>query len=320
MRFATALLFAATLCLSQQSFSQNKGKYKIYKPDFGPMLAIPNAKDTWDALTREGNKNGMTKELLLKKAAIVQPIVEKNPNWVDGYWMYANMMMIYGETQSSNDKKSMKTTRAYLVEARESSKKCLELAPNNMICKFFYGGALGKIATIDGIMSSLTKGKIILKHWQEVYASDQEFIFEDGMSLQGLVRYALGIYFRVVPDFILLDWLFDISGDIKKSVQMHRESLVFEGGDGPCSKLMLAVSLLCKSDGEANDPETKQAFNILDQIKITPKYNSQSAMVCVDDAPKLKKKPGDACGYTKAQVQKRDKKALEEQQIETSPP
>ncbi|SMF78417.1 hypothetical protein [Pseudobacteriovorax antillogorgiicola] len=287
--------------------------YKIYKPDFSPFEAKAKAWQEWEALGKKGRTTGYTKEILDKKLKLVKPILDANPKWADGHWLYASTLMQIGETQSAQDKASLKRTRAQLAEARDYSKKCLNLQPDLAVCKFFYASAIAKIGTIDGVMASLGKGKLVLNTWLEVYDSDQEYIFKDGYSLQGIVRYALGIFYRVVPDFFLLRWFFGFSGDIDKAVAMHRESLGFTGADGACSKMMLAVAMLCKSEGDKKDKLTGEAFSLLDEIAATPKTEDQSAMVCINDAPRVKKKPGDACGYTKAQVQSRDEETMKAQ-------
>ena len=307
MNLVSKLIVAASILASNMLAAQ---PYKPYKADFGPMKAVPGAFEKWQALTKKGNAEGMNKDLVLEKSQIVKPILAKNPDWVDGYWLYANMMMIYGETQSSSDKEGMKRTRGYLVEAMEHADKCLKKDKTVMICRFFYGAAVGKIATIDGIISSVSKGKTVINSWIEVYNSDQDYVFDDGSSLQGLVRYAMGIYYRVVPDFFLLRWIFGISGDIDKSVKMHRESLAYEGLNEPCPKLMLAAAMLCKSDAEPKSKLSQEANKLLSAIEKANKNVGESTLVCIEDASMLKVKPDNACGYTKAQVQKRDEASL----------
>ena len=146
----------------------------------------------------------------------------------------------------------------------------------------------------------------------DVYDSNQEYMFEDGYSLQGLQRYALGIFYRVVPDFFLLRWIFGFSGDIDKSIKMHRESLTFKAGNGPCSQLMYAVAMLCKTGGDKGEKETKTAFKVLSKLEKF-KTNDESGLICVKDATKLKQKPDNACGYTKAKQQETDEEKMKAQ-------
>ena len=315
LTISLAIAIGLTFSLSSGTLAADKGQYDLYKPDWGPFKAKKAQYKRWQQLEAIAKKDGLGQKNLQERMKILKPIVDRNPGWVDGQWLYANTLMQYGETLSADDEKGKAKTRKYLVQAKDYSKKCLDQKPNHAICKFFYGAAVGKIGTVDGIMSSLGKGKIVLNSWLDVYNSKTNYVFSDGYSLQGLTRYALGIFYRVVPDFFLLRWFFDISGDIDKSVKMHKEAIAFKGGKGPCSQMMYAVAMLCKSEGEKSHPMTGQAFGVLDKIAAADSKGNESAMVCINDAPKLKAKPSDACGYTKAQVQKRDEESLKKENL-----
>ncbi len=298
-----------TLILGLVSQTGISKDYIIYQPDWGPLQKDTKAHQQWRVLTEQHKAHGMTQENIEARLAVLDPVVAKNPNWPDGHWLLANTLMEMGETLAADDEKSTQKVRKLLVKAQNESEKCLKFKKDLALCKFFLGAALGKIATIDGVIASLSKGERILDLWNAVYTSEQEYIFEDGYSLQGLVRYALGIFYRVVPDVFLLRWFFGFSGDIDKSIEMHRESLKFAGGKAACSQLMYAISMLCKTDGDKDETLTGQAFTVLDRVS-SIKTASESSLICVKDAGKIKQNPGNACGYTKAKQQEVDEKAI----------
>ena len=161
---------------------------------------------------QEADDNGLTKANIIAKIKIIEPIVDAKPQWADGKWLLANLYLNLGETASSDDEDSKKEARAQLVKAQKLTEDCLRINPNIGICKFFLGAAIGKISTIDGIFSSLGKGERVLNLWLDLKKSKQDYVFDDGYSLQGLNYYALGIFYRVVPESRILKWLFGISG------------------------------------------------------------------------------------------------------------
>lgn len=304
-KFQILTLTLALLFTTQSGLAESQS----YKPDWTPLQQHPVAYQKWRQLTEEHKKNGVTQKNIKARLKVLEPIVKKNPKWVDGHWVLANTLMELGETLSADDEESSKQVRKALVKAQKESEECLRLDKDQAICKFFLGAALGKIATIDGIVASVSVGKTILDLWNDVYDSKKEYIFEDGYALQGLVRYTLGIFYRVVPDIFVLRWFFGFSGDIDKSIQMHKESLTFIGGKSACSQLMYAVAMLCKTDGDKGDALTKEAFAVLDTVA-SIKTGSESSLICVNDAGRIKRKPSDSCGYTKAKQQEVDKDAI----------
>lgn len=293
--FGLALLITTSLC----------AQYKNYSPNLKPLIADQEGHQQWKDLTAQYKEEGITKENIQARLKVIKPLVKKNPKWADGRWLIANLYMQLGETVSAEDEESKAIARNMLVKAQKHSELCLKLDRNLDICKFFLGAAIGKIATIDGIVASLGKGKQILDLWNEVVEGKQQYIFDDGYSLQSLVHYGLGIFYRVVPDFFILRWVLGFSGDIDKSVEMHRKAVKLPGGGGTCSYLMLTAALLCQADGEL----TNESKNLISEIK-EMKSDGDSESICKRDALKLESKPEDGCGYTKAQQQERSEEAM----------
>ena len=158
MRSVSKLSFAAIFALLWAVAGSGYGKsYKMYKADWKPLHQDKEAAKKWQTLTDEYKANGMNRENIEARLAIIKPLVKKNPKWADGRWILANVYMQMGETVSADDKDSGKKTRGYLVQAKKHSEKCLKLKPDLAICKFFLGASMGKIGTIDGVMASLSK-------------------------------------------------------------------------------------------------------------------------------------------------------------------
>jgi hypothetical protein len=217
---------------------------------------------------------------------------------VDGYSLMAAEAFFLGS--SFTDPKDHPTARRYLDDGEKKINECLKRAPSNILCKFFKASLRAKIASIDGIFASLRYGRSVRDAWLEVVASDIDMQFRPNVSLQGSVHYGLGLFFRLVPNFFLMDWLFHIRGNIDESIKYHRAAVKFDG-DNPCYTLMLAVSLLCKVKGKANTSEYSEAMNLLNAPM--PKPIDVAQAVCVHDVPKIRSEPKKTCGYTQAKYQ-----------------
>ncbi|MFW7381855.1 MAG: hypothetical protein ACOH5I_23820 [Oligoflexus sp.] len=311
-------MLLSLVIIMPQAYSQKlkSGKspqdYKQYQPDFSRLQADKEFYPEYRSLGETAKKEGFKRSLFEKRVALMEKYVNKNPKDVDALWLLTNDIMRLGESYDSSKPDELVKAKESILKAEKVAERCLELRPNFPLCQFFLGAAIGKIATIDGIFASLNKGKKVLNLWISTYQSNMDYQFEDGYALQGLVRYALGIYHRVVPDFFLLRWVFGISGDMDISIAMHQESLAFKGGGGPCGYLELSVSMLCKTKGNTKEPLTAKAFQHLDKVsKLTT--NSEDTLICIQDAGRLRQDPSIACGYTKAKQQETDEEAMKAQ-------
>ena len=311
------LLITATILISQPALSRDfdagrqASSYKMYQPDFSYFEAQTELYNEYQELGLRAVEEGFQRSFFLRRVAILEEVLKKNPKFIDGYWMLANNVTRIGESFDSSKPEQLSEARALLVKARKNAETCLRLKPDFPMCKFFLGASIGKIATIDGIFASLGTGELVLNSWIDVYESNMNYVFQDGYQLQGIVRYALGIFYRVVPDFFLLKWMFGISGDIDKSIVMHEEALEY-GNRGPCAKLMLSVSMYCKTGGDPGESYTKKASNIVDEI-LASQTTSEDTRICLKDAARIRNEPAKACGYTKAKQQETDEDAIKKQ-------
>lgn len=306
---------ALTFILTSEASSKNlkPGKkpsdYQQYQPNFEGIMADKAVYEEYRKLGEQAIAEGFRRSLFERRVAIMEKYIQKNPKDVDAYWLLSNDIMRLGESYDSSKPEELGKAKEYLQKAEKYAERCLELRPNFPLCQFFLGASIGKIATIDGVIASLNKGKKVQSLWASAYMSNMDYTFQDGYSLQGIVRYGLGIYYRVVPDFFLLRWIFGISGNMDMSVTMHREALSFPGGGGPCARLELSVSMLCKSKGKDKHPLTGEAYTYLDQVS-KETTTSEDTMICINDASRIRKDPSQACGYTKARQQVTDEEEM----------
>ena len=48
--------------------------------------------------------------------------------------------------------------------------------------------------------------------WHQTIADDLQLMFRPNVSLLGSAYYGLGLFYRLVPDSVVIDWLWDIRG------------------------------------------------------------------------------------------------------------
>ncbi|HYX39141.1 MAG TPA: hypothetical protein VE954_39055 [Oligoflexus sp.] len=303
-----ACLMALGLGISGLSAAQDK--YLPYPVDFKPMEKYPALHAEWNANKAKYADAVMPEPVLKRQLEIIESMSAKESAWLDGLWMVADSAFQLGG--SYTDPKDLAFARSVFVRGQKSAEKCIEKKPDHPICQLFLGAMIGKIASIDGIFSSLKKAKLVEKLWLDVVASKYNYRFGESASLQGNARYALGMFYRLVPDFFLMKWLFDVKGDIKKSVQYHKDAIAVDPPN-PCSKIMLAASLLCSVKGDTKSSEGQEGLKHLRDAR-QMKTNSMVAKACQNDTGRLEMAPDKACGYETARQQETSEDEFKKQQ------
>jgi hypothetical protein len=290
----SSFMFSALLFV----FPLQAAERKTYQLDVAPLQAEPDLSREFQTLQEKFQLEALSNAEHERRLAILDKVTRRKPDWLDGYSLMAAESFFLGS--SFTDPKDHPRARRYLVEGENRIQECLNRSPSNILCKFFKASLRAKIASIDGIFASLRYGRSVRDAWLEVVESGLDMQFRPNVSLQGSVHYGLGLFYRLVPNFFLMDWIFHIRGNLDESIKYHRAAVKFDG-DNPCYSLMLAVSLLCKVKGKPNTAEYAEAMDLLNAPM--PKPIDVAQAVCVHDVPKIRSEPKKTCGYTQAKYQ-----------------
>ena len=138
-------------------------------------------------------------------------------------------------------------------EAQAKSQRVQQLAPEHPQGWFWEGTALGRIATTQGVLQSLFIADDIEALWLKTtemkgyeYRSSN-----DAASFPGDVYFALGQFYRLCPDWTIVQMFIGTKGDIDESIRWHRKGVAFSPSRPEMSK-ELGVSLLCKANREGD--------------------------------------------------------------------
>ncbi len=247
--------------------------------------------------------------VLIRQAQLLDSLSSREPDWIDGYWLAADANFQAGNSYS--DPKDLPKAKKLFLRGKGLTEKCLTIQSDNPLCKFYLGVNMGKIASIDGILASLKNAKIVENLWTQVLESPYNHQFGERSSLQGATRYALGLFYRLVPDFFLMKWLFDVKGDIRKSVEFHKANIEFDGPN-VCSKVMLSVSLICSGGSTFSSPAGAEGLKNLKEAKTYPVSSALYAS-CAKDIGRIEQDPKMACGYETSRQQETSEEEFKKQ-------
>jgi hypothetical protein len=236
----------------------------------------------------------------------LQSLVAREPSWVDGYWLVSAEAFVLA---SSYEKpKELALGLPILDEGIRSAERCLQFDSAHIMCKFFLASSMARKASIQGIFASLRLGQRIHDLWMDVLASPYDFWFRPNVSLQGSVRYGLGIFYRLVPNQWLMETMFRIRGSLDKSVSLHREAVAINPED-PCARLMLGTALLCRCRGDQKDKDCHEGLSWLEKAHQSEALDLNQRL-CQRDGMRLLKEQDLACGYTQARQADDPEKAV----------
>lgn len=143
----------------------------------------------------------------------------------DLYWMTARFIYEVGErfqrTDTSIDKE------AWYQEMLDLCDAGLAMAPGDPHLRFARGIAMGRLGTTRGVLSSLFMAKDVENDWLAV-ANDPTFKYASIGGQEELpcdAFHALGIYYRLVPDWWIVQVLAGTRGDLQTSLEMHQKAV-----------------------------------------------------------------------------------------------
>lgn len=299
MKLRPLLLTCLSLLIASSASLFAAPQYKPYPVDFEALKKYPEQAAVYDRLQKKFEATSLTPAEHQSRMEQVAFVLDREAQWLDGYWIYAADS--YFLASIVQDPAQYPKARAILVKGLDRLDTCLKRDPQHMMCRFFSASLQAKVASIDGIFASLKHGKRVRDIWLEVMHSPYDLVFRPNVTLQGSARFALGLFYRLVPDNFVMNWFWDIRGNLQTSIQYHREALQLDP-QNPCAYLMLAASLLCEVKGDATRPPYSEAMRLLDAtMRETPVDVAQE--VCIADAPRLRQNPKKTCGYTQAKYQ-----------------
>jgi len=149
----------------------------------------------------------------------------------DLYWMKARFMFEIGERWSRTDPNIDKV--AWYKDMLSAVEAGLALAPGDPHLRFARGIAMGRLGTTRGVLSSLFMAKDVEQDWLAV-ASSQGFFYQSLGNEELLpcdAYHALGIFYRLVPDWWIIQVIAGTRGDLDRSLDFHRKAVSCKPGD-----------------------------------------------------------------------------------------
>ena len=227
---------------------------------------------------------------------VLEGHVENHPDDVEALWRLARSYYSLGETYAQDDRD--KERLALYATVLKVSKQLQKVDPSHGQGPFWHGVALGRISTTKGALSQASTASKIESLWLRSLESDHTYIAAGKKSaFPASAHYALGQFYRIVPDAWWVKLLTGVRGDIDKSIAFLDEALVFNPNWLEARK-ELGVSYLCKAKRE-KDPD---AFKVGTQhlaSASTLNATTPTEKIDISHIPIIQARWKEACDYSR---------------------
>lgn len=224
------------------------------------------------------------------------------------YWMKARFLFEIGELFERDDPSIDK--EAHYQKMLDAADAGLRLAPGDPHLRFARGIANGRLGTTRGILSSLFLADDVEDDWLAVAKSSTfQYSSIGGRELLPCDAYhALGIYYRLVPDWWIVQALAGTRGDLNKSLSWHQKAVQCKSKE-VVNWLELGVTQLCLGQKQGDESMLQAGRDSLRKAQGLP-AESARAKIDVRNAGRVLADESMACEYSRDGQQDLDENKL----------
>ena len=242
-------------------------------------------------------------------------VMKQCPKLSAPYWRKARNIYERQEAVPREKRAEKKVLLKQYKELENLADKCIELDEKDGNCWLWKGAAIGRTATTKGILTTLWVAEDVEKAWLTGEPLKPAYRSKDGSaSTLADIYYALGMYYRVVPEWLRhfpLKQIFGTHGDKAKSVEYQRKALKIEPQRIEFHK-ELAASLICYGNSYDKPEAIEEGKKLLIGLQSLPVLKD-SEKVDKDHAKLLLSDLSLACGYQRDKQQEVSKEAYDKE-------
>ncbi len=246
---------------------------------------------------------------------VLEKLLASEPQNADALWRTARNYYGIGENLPLSQKDER--YKLYLL-VEDYGRKCIKADPESGHCYFWTSVGMGRQGTVKGILTQMRHAKEMRDLWTKAAKiQKQPFRSSNGIyNMPADCYLALGIFYRLTPDWWVAKTILGFRGSIDTSVEYLRKALTFEPDRMEYLK-ELGVSLLCRGTKFKKPEDIEEGKKYLQRTQTLPIYKAVDK-IDKAHAPLLIADPNMACAYSRDGQQeiteKEARKALEKSQ------
>lgn len=232
---------------------------------------------------------------------LLMDLAKQDPNNPDVYWKIAENYYDLGERIDIEKDKAKKLEMYKQCEAW--AKKGFDKNPGLADNAFWMAVGMSQQAQTNGIAATLLSDRTLAKRIEDFYVKSsqaKEYHYRtDNADTISSAYFALGQFYRKVPDSFIVKMLMGTKGDINLSVENCRKAVKMYPKNIEYNK-ELGVSYLCRGDKTGNAEDMAEGKKWLEKAQQLPAENALDR-IDQSDSKKLIADPSLACGYSRVQ-------------------
>lgn len=234
--------------------------------------------------------------------------VASTPDDIDLYWHAARALFQEGELFERSDPTIDKAD--HYGRMLDWVERGLERDPHSTHLRFARAVGNARLGTTKGVLASLFMAKHLEADWLRTVESGVHYSSLDGsMMLPCDAHQTLGIFYRLIPDWWIVQVLAGTRGDLDKSLSYHEKSVAC-GPHRMAAVKELAVTQLCIGVSR-KDPAMLEAGRATVARFMQMPVRSKLDAIDIAHGEKLLADPGIACEYSRDGQQDLDKSKLD---------
>ncbi|HUT53061.1 MAG TPA: hypothetical protein VM658_06695 [bacterium] len=232
---------------------------------------------------------------------LLMDLAKQDPDHPDVYWKIAENYYDLGERINIENDKDKKLSMYKQCEAW--AKKGYDKNPGLADNAFWMAVGMSQQAQTNGIAVTLLSDRTLARRIEDFYlkssqAKEYHYRTKNADTISS-AYFALGQFYRKVPDFFIVKILMGTKGDINLSVTNCQKAVEMYPKNVEYNK-ELGVSLLCRGEKDDNDADTAEGKKWLQKAMALPAENALDR-IDQSDSKKLLADPSLACGYGRVQ-------------------
>ncbi len=248
--------------------------------------------------------------------AQARAMLEARPGDVDLYWHVARFMYEIGERVQRDQARYDK--EAWYAEMLAVCERGLALSPDHPHLLFGKGIALGRLATTRGIVASIRSASEIERSWTLAARSDYVYRSKgDEEVLPCDPIMALGTFYRMVPDLLVVKVLTGTRGDLDRAISLLAEADACSPGRIEIGK-ELGVALICAGQKRKQDSLVLTGLARLRAVAASAP-TKPTDHIDIRHAAMVADKPELACAYSRDGQAEVDARQLNETGVRAAP-
>lgn len=196
------------------------------------------------------------------------------------------------------------------LKIEDYGRRCLKADPRNGNCYFWIGVGIGRQGTVRGILTQIRHAKEVHDLWIKATRLQKPYRSKDGTSsVPGDYYLALGIFYRLIPDWWIVQLVLGVRGNIDTSVEYLRKAVALEPTRMEYTK-ELGISLVCRGTKINRPQDNEEGKAYLLKVETLPMYKGYDK-VDREHARLILSRPDMACAYSRdGQQEISEKQAL----------